>query len=60
MDDPVAKLGPTTGVQRVFDEGLQSIAQNSVFGDPRRASATAGKKCVDQLVDVGVGTVEES
>ena len=49
-----------SGVQRFFEEGVQSIARNGVFGDPRRASATAGLKYVDRLVDVVVRTVEES
>jgi creatinine amidohydrolase len=46
-----------SGVQKFFDEGVQSIARNGVFGDPRRASAEAGRKYVDRLVDVVVSTV---
>jgi creatinine amidohydrolase/Fe(II)-dependent formamide hydrolase-like protein len=49
-----------SGVQRVFDGGVQTIAGNGVFRDPRWASAAAGKKYVDQLMDVVVRTVEES
>jgi creatinine amidohydrolase len=49
-----------SGVQRFFEEGVQAIAQNGVFGDPMRASAEAGKKYIERLVDVVVRTVEES
>lgn len=49
-----------SGVQRFFDEGVESIARNGVFGDPRRASAAAGQKYADRLVDVVVSTVEQS
>ena len=49
-----------SGLQRFFTEGVHVLADNGVFGDPRRASATAGEKYVERLVDVVVRTVEES
>ncbi len=47
------------GVQRFFAEGVDSIAENGVFGDPRRASAEAGRKYIERLVDVIVQAIEE-
>ena len=49
-----------TGVQRFFSEGVHVLADNGVFGDPRRASAEAGRKYIERLVEVVVRTVEES
>jgi creatinine amidohydrolase len=49
-----------SGMQRFFSEGVHVLAENGVFGDPRRASAEAGKKYVERLVDEVVRTVEES
>lgn len=49
-----------SGMQRFFSEGVHVLADNGVFGDPRRASAEAGKKYVERLVDEVVRTVEES
>jgi len=48
------------GVQRFFNEGVHVLAENGVFGDPRRASAEAGRKYVQNIVDIVVRTVEES
>ncbi len=47
------------GVQKFFNEGVHSVADNGVFGDPRRASAAAGDKYIRALVDLIVRTVEE-
>jgi creatinine amidohydrolase len=49
-----------SGVQRFFNEGVHVLADNGVFGDPRRASASAGEKYVERIVDMIVRTVEES
>ena len=38
-----------SGMQRFFTEGVHVLAGNGVFGDPRRASAAAGKKYTDPL-----------
>ncbi|MBI2913809.1 MAG: creatininase family protein [Chloroflexi bacterium] len=49
-----------SGAQRFFNEGVHVLADNGVFGDPRRASASAGEKYVERIVDMIVRTVEES
>jgi creatinine amidohydrolase len=49
-----------SGLERFFNEGVHVLADNGVFGDPRRASATAGEKYIERLVDQVVRTVEES
>jgi len=49
-----------TGVQRFFNEGVHVLAENGIFGDPRRASAEAGRKYIQNIVDIVVRTVEES
>jgi creatinine amidohydrolase len=49
-----------SGMQRFFSEGVHVLADNGVFGDPRRASARAGEKYVERLVEQVVRTVEES
>jgi creatinine amidohydrolase len=49
-----------TGVQRFFNEGVHVLAENGIFGDPRRASAEAGRKYIQNIVEVVVRTVEES
>ncbi len=49
-----------SGVQRFFNEGVHAIADNGVFGDPRRASAAAGLRYIERIVDVIVRTVEEA
>jgi len=48
------------GVQRFFNEGVHVLAENGIFGDPRRASAEAGRKYIRNIVDIVVRTVEES
>ncbi|MDP2675848.1 MAG: creatininase family protein [Dehalococcoidia bacterium] len=48
------------GVQRFFNEGVHVLAENGIFGDPRRASAEAGRKYIQNIVDIVVRTVEES
>jgi creatinine amidohydrolase len=47
-----------TGLERFLGEGVDSIADNGVFGDPRRASAEHGRRYVDRLVDLVVEQVE--
>jgi creatinine amidohydrolase len=49
-----------SGLERFFNEGVHVLADNGVFGDPLRASATAGEKYIERLVDQVVRTVEES
>lgn len=49
-----------SGMQRFFTEGIHVLADNGVFGDPRRASARAGEKYIERLVEQVVRTVEES
>lgn len=49
-----------SGMQRFLSEGVHVLADNGVFGDPRRASAGAGEKYIERLVDEVVQTVEES
>jgi creatinine amidohydrolase len=49
-----------SGMQRFFSEGVHALADNGVFGDPRRASAAAGEKYIERLVDEVVRTVEGS
>ncbi|MDO8613469.1 MAG: creatininase family protein [Dehalococcoidia bacterium] len=49
-----------TGVQRFFNEGVHVLAENGIFGDPRRASAEAGRRYIQNIVDIVVRTVEES
>jgi creatinine amidohydrolase len=49
-----------TGVQRFFNEGVHVLAENGIFGDPRRASVEAGRKYIQNIVDIVVRTVEES
>ena len=49
-----------SGLQRFFNEGVHVLAENGVFGDPRRASAAAGQKYIERLVELVVRTVEES
>ncbi len=49
-----------SGVQKFFDEGVHAVADNGVFGDPRRASAAAGERYIQSLVDLIVRTVEEA
>ena len=48
------------GVQRFFNEGVHVLAENGIFGDPRRASAEAGRKYIRNIVETIVRTVEES
>ena len=48
------------GVQRFFTEGVHVLAENGVFGDPRRASAEAGRRYIQNIVEIVVRTVEES
>lgn len=48
------------GVQRFFAEGVDSIATNGVFGDPRRASAEAGRRYIDNIVNAVVHVIGES
>jgi creatinine amidohydrolase len=48
------------GMQRFFNEGVHVLADNGIFGDPRRASAEAGEKYVERFVDQVVRTVKES
>ncbi len=47
-----------TGVQQFFQVGVHAVAENGVFGDPRRASPTAGDRYIERLVEVIVSTVE--
>lgn len=49
-----------SGTQRFFTDGVHIPADNGAFGDPRRASATAGEKYIERLVDEVVRTVEGS
>ncbi len=49
-----------SGMQRFFSEGVHVLADNGVFGDPRRASAAAGERYIERLVDEVVRGVEES
>jgi creatinine amidohydrolase/Fe(II)-dependent formamide hydrolase-like protein len=49
-----------SGMQRFFTEGVHVLAENGIFGDPRRASTAAGEKYIERLVDEVVRTVEES
>ena len=49
-----------SGVQRFFNEGVHVLAENGIFGDPRRASAEAGRKYIRNIVETVVRTVEES
>lgn len=48
-----------SGVQRFFEEGVQAIAENGVFGDPRRASAEAGRRYLERIVDVVVQKIQD-
>ncbi len=48
------------GIQKFFEEGVHAVSDNGVFGDPRRASAEAGRRYVDQIVDAVVKAVEAS
>jgi creatinine amidohydrolase/Fe(II)-dependent formamide hydrolase-like protein len=47
-----------TGLERFLGEGVDSIADNGVFGDPRRASAEHGRRYIDRLVDLVMERVE--
>jgi creatinine amidohydrolase len=49
-----------SGVKKFFEEGVQSVAENGVFGDPRRASAEAGQMYIERIVDAVVQAVEEA
>ncbi len=49
-----------SGVQKFFEEGVQAVSDNGIFGDPRRASAEAGRRYVDQIVDAVVRAIEAS
>ncbi|MDO8615849.1 MAG: creatininase family protein [Dehalococcoidia bacterium] len=46
------------GVQRFFQEGVHTISENGVFGDPRRASEAAGRQYIDHIVDVIAAMVD--
>jgi mycofactocin system creatininase family protein len=39
------------GMQTMVARGTDAVAKNGVFGDPRRASAEAGRRYVDRIVD---------
>jgi creatinine amidohydrolase len=46
------------GLERFFTEGVHAVSDIGVFGDPRRASADAGRRYVDALVDMIVARIE--
>jgi creatinine amidohydrolase/Fe(II)-dependent formamide hydrolase-like protein len=52
MDQAVAGfVGPLSEImEKVFD-GIQNLDKNGVLGDPRPATAAAGKKYFDEIVD---------
>jgi creatinine amidohydrolase len=52
----VGELMP--GLERFFAEGVHAVSDIGVFGDPRRASAAAGRRYVDRLVDMMVERIE--
>lgn len=49
-----------SGIQKFFEEGVHAVSDNGVFGDPRRASAEAGRRYVDRIVDAVVKAIESS
>lgn len=49
-----------SGVKKFFEEGARAVSENGVFGDPRRASAEAGRQYVEKVVDAVVKAIEAS
>lgn len=49
-----------SGIQKFFEEGVHAVSDNGVFGDPRRASAGAGRRYVDRIVEAVVKAIESS
>jgi creatinine amidohydrolase len=47
-----------SGLQRFFDEGVHSLTDTGVIGDPRRASAEKGRRYTERLVELAVELVE--
>jgi creatinine amidohydrolase/Fe(II)-dependent formamide hydrolase-like protein len=46
------------GIMRLFTEGIETLSETGVFGDPRRASAHNGRKYLERFVDLTVELVE--
>lgn len=46
------------GLQRFFEGGAEAVDPNGVFGDPRRATAEAGRRYLERLTDLVVEYVE--
>ena len=47
-----------SGIQRFLGEGVQSISENGVVGDPRKASAEHGRLYLDRLLDLTAELIE--
>ena len=47
-----------SGIQRFLGEGVQSISENGVVGDPRKASAEHGRLYLDRLIDLVAELIE--
>lgn len=47
-----------TGIQRFLADGVQSISENGVVGDPRGASAEHGRLYLERIIDLAAELVE--
>jgi creatinine amidohydrolase/Fe(II)-dependent formamide hydrolase-like protein len=47
------------GLRQAFGEGIDTVADNGVFGDPRPAQAESGSVYLDRLTDLVVEHVQE-
>ena len=47
------------GLRQAFGEGIDTVADNGVFGDPRPAQAESGSAYLDRLTDLVVERVRE-
>lgn len=50
----------STGIQRFQTVGAHAVSENGVFGDPRRATSSAGRAYFDRLVESFVQLAEEA
>ena len=47
-----------TGIQKFLADGVDSISENGVVGDPRRANAEHGRLYIERLIDLAAELIE--
>jgi creatinine amidohydrolase len=48
------------GLPKFFEEGIDSLSEVGVIGDPTRASAVHGRAYVDRIVELAVASIESA